>query len=66
LSCRVGQGCLSDKQGRVGAITLAFPGHYLLAAQGRGRAGQGKGILSFWRPGVCTLGFQDPKRPGKF
>ncbi len=26
----------------------------------------GRGILSFWRPGVCTPGFQDPKRPGKF
>jgi hypothetical protein len=24
--------CLSDKQGRAGAVTLAFPGHYLLAA----------------------------------
>jgi len=20
----------------------------------------------FWRPGVCTPSFQDPKRPGKF
>jgi len=24
--------CLSDKQGRAGAVTLAFPGRYLLAA----------------------------------
>jgi len=23
--------CLSDKQGRAGAVTLAFPGRYLLA-----------------------------------
>jgi len=29
---------LSDKQGRAGAVTLAFPGRYLLAVQGR--AGQ--------------------------
>jgi len=78
-------------RGRAGAVTLAFPGRYLLAGQGQGRAGgssifgdlefalqvsktqkdlgnfrQGRGILSFWRPGVCTPGFQDPKRPGKF
>ncbi len=67
---RVGQGCLSDKQGREGAVTLAFPSRYLLAAQGRGRGragqGQGRGILSFWKPRVCTPGFQDPKRLGKF
>jgi len=31
----------SDKQGRAGAVTLAFPGRYLLAAQGQGRAWQG-------------------------
>jgi len=24
--------CLSDKQGKVGAVMLAFPGYYLLAA----------------------------------
>jgi len=35
--------CLSDKQGRAGAVTLAFLGRYLLAAQGRaGQGGQGK------------------------
>ncbi len=38
---RVGQGCLSDKQGREGAVTLAFPSRYLLAAQGRGRGRAG-------------------------
>jgi hypothetical protein len=30
--------CLSDKQGRAGAVMLAFPGRYLLVAQGK--AGQ--------------------------
>jgi len=37
--------CLSDKQGKAGAVTLAFPGCYLLAAQrrvGQGQGGQGK------------------------
>jgi len=33
--------CVFDKQGRAGVVTLAFPGRYLLAAQGRGKAGQG-------------------------
>jgi len=40
--------CLSDKQGRAGAITLAFPGRYLLAAQGR--AGQGRAAKADTRP----------------
>jgi hypothetical protein len=49
--------CMSDKQGRAGVVTLAFPGHYLLAVphefldQSDGfflsvvtnRAGQGQG-----------------------
>ncbi len=35
--------CLTEKQGKAGAVTLAFPGRYLLAAQGKaGQGGQGK------------------------
>jgi hypothetical protein len=30
-----GQGCLSDKQSRTRVVTFAFPGRYLLVAQGR-------------------------------
>jgi len=37
---------LSDKQGRAGAITLAFPGCYLLAVQGR--AGQTPAHWTYW------------------
>jgi hypothetical protein len=49
--------CLSDKQGRAGqgragAVTLAFPSCYLLAAQGRvRRAGAGAGQGRAGRPG---------------
>jgi len=35
---------LFDKKGRARAVTLAFPGRYLLAAQGK--AGQGRGRVA--------------------
>ncbi len=52
--------CLTDKQGRAGAVTLAFPGRYLLAAQGRAGQGQGR------HPPTGPAGYiQDPwGKPG--
>jgi len=40
--------CLTDKQGRAGAVTLAFPSRYLLAVQGKGRAGQTPAHWTYW------------------
>jgi len=53
---------LQDGQGRgrAGAVTLAFPSRYLLAAQGRGRAGQGDPqFLETWS---LHSGFPRPKK----
>jgi hypothetical protein len=43
---------LFDKQGRARAVTLAFPGRYLLAAQGRAGAGWPGQIPAHW---TCWL-----------
>jgi hypothetical protein len=40
--------CQTDKQGKVGAVTLAFPGRYLLATQGRARVGRPRQTPANW------------------